>query len=199
MRRPWLSWPWLPALRWRSPGWRLLVLLALLGIWELYVDLGGADPLILPAPHAIAQSLYDDRSLLWSNFLVTAEEVLLGIVVAAVAGARAGDRDPLLADAAPGHLPAAGRLAGDPDPDHRAAAGAVAGVRDRAQAGGDRAGVVLLDRRHHARRARRGRPRAAQADAHASTRRAGGRSGTSSSRRRCRACSPAPRSPSRWR
>jgi putative hydroxymethylpyrimidine transport system permease protein len=69
-----------------AEGWRpLLVVLVLLGIWELYVDLGGADPLILPAPHAIAQSLFDDRSLLWSNFLVTAQEVLLGILVAAVA------------------------------------------------------------------------------------------------------------------
>jgi putative hydroxymethylpyrimidine transport system permease protein len=67
--------------------WRaLLVLAVLLGAWELYVDLGGADPLILPAPHAIAQSLYDDRSLLWSNFVVTAEEVLLGMGLAAVAG-----------------------------------------------------------------------------------------------------------------
>jgi putative hydroxymethylpyrimidine transport system permease protein len=62
------------------------IVIALLGIWELYVDLGGADPLILPAPHAVAQSLYDDRSLLWSNFLVTAQEVVLGIVLAAVAG-----------------------------------------------------------------------------------------------------------------
>ena len=67
-------------------GWlALALLLALLGVWELYVDTGGADPLILPAPHAVAQSLYDDRALLWSNFLVTAEEVLLGILVAAVA------------------------------------------------------------------------------------------------------------------
>jgi ABC-type nitrate/sulfonate/bicarbonate transport system permease component len=66
-------------------GWRpLVLLLALVGLWELYVDLGGADPLILPAPHAIAQSLYDDRSLLWSNFVVTAEEVLLGIALASV-------------------------------------------------------------------------------------------------------------------
>jgi putative hydroxymethylpyrimidine transport system permease protein len=61
------------------------LIVALLGIWELYVDLGGADPLILPPPHAVAQSLYNDRGLLWSNFLVTAEEVLLGILVAAVA------------------------------------------------------------------------------------------------------------------
>src|SRR5579871_4085927 len=68
-------------------GWRaLLVLAVLIGAWELYVDLGGADPLILPPPHQVASSLYTDRSLLWSNFLVTAEEVLLGIGVAAVVG-----------------------------------------------------------------------------------------------------------------
>ena len=67
--------------------WRVLaVLLLLLGAWELYVDLGGADPLILPAPHSIASALFTDRSLLWSNFLVTAEEVLLGILLAAVVG-----------------------------------------------------------------------------------------------------------------
>jgi NitT/TauT family transport system permease protein/putative hydroxymethylpyrimidine transport system permease protein len=62
----------------------ILLLAALIGIWELYVDLGGADPLVLPPPHDVAKALYEDRSLLWSNFLVTAEEVLLGIVVATV-------------------------------------------------------------------------------------------------------------------
>ncbi len=67
--------------------WRVLaVLLLLLGVWELYVDLGGADPLILPAPHSIASALFTDRSLLWSNFLVTAEEVLLGVLLAAMVG-----------------------------------------------------------------------------------------------------------------
>jgi putative hydroxymethylpyrimidine transport system permease protein len=64
-----------------------LVLLALAGIWELYSDLGGTSRrLILPPPHQVASALYDDRSLLWSNFLVTAQEVLLGILVASVAG-----------------------------------------------------------------------------------------------------------------
>ena len=68
-------------------GWRALMLLAILvGLWEVYVDLGGADPLILPAPHAVAKAMYGDRSLLWSNFLVTAQEVLLGILVAALTG-----------------------------------------------------------------------------------------------------------------
>ncbi len=64
-----------------------LLLAALIGIWELYVDLHGATfSLILPAPHEVAKALYNDRGLLWSNFLVTAEEVLLGIVVATVTG-----------------------------------------------------------------------------------------------------------------
>jgi ABC-type nitrate/sulfonate/bicarbonate transport system permease component len=68
-------------------GWRPLLLLALLvGAWEVYVDAGGADPLILPPPHQVASALYNDRSLLWSNFLVTAREVLLGIGVAAAVG-----------------------------------------------------------------------------------------------------------------
>lgn len=64
----------------------VLLLLTLLGIWELYVDLGGVDPLVLPAPHAVAKALYADRSLLWSNFLVTAREVMLGSLVALVLG-----------------------------------------------------------------------------------------------------------------
>ncbi len=63
-----------------------ILLLALLGAWELYVDLGGVDSLVLPAPHAVASSLWNDRSLLWSNFLVTAEEVLLGSALAVVLG-----------------------------------------------------------------------------------------------------------------
>ncbi len=67
---------WLPA---------VVLLVLLLGAWEVYVDAGGADPAILPAPHAIAKSMYVDRSLLWSNFVVSAEEVLLGILVAAAA------------------------------------------------------------------------------------------------------------------
>ncbi|HEY2160634.1 MAG TPA: ABC transporter permease subunit [Solirubrobacteraceae bacterium] len=68
-------------------GWRtILILLVLFGAWELYVDLGGADPLILPPPHEIAQSLYLDRSLLWSSFLVTAREIVFGILMAAAAG-----------------------------------------------------------------------------------------------------------------
>jgi ABC-type nitrate/sulfonate/bicarbonate transport system permease component len=66
--------------------WRaVLVVAALLGAWELYVDLGGATPLILPPPHAVARSLFDDRVLLWSSFRVTAQEIVLGMLLAAAA------------------------------------------------------------------------------------------------------------------
>jgi ABC-type nitrate/sulfonate/bicarbonate transport system permease component len=63
-----------------------LVVLALLGAWELYVRLGSVDELLLPAPSAIAQALVEDRALLWSNFTVTATEVGLGIAVALAVG-----------------------------------------------------------------------------------------------------------------
>jgi NitT/TauT family transport system permease protein/putative hydroxymethylpyrimidine transport system permease protein len=62
------------------------LLSALIGIWELYSDVGGSTRrLFLPAPHRIASALYTDRSLLWSNFRVSAEEILLGIGAATLA------------------------------------------------------------------------------------------------------------------
>jgi putative hydroxymethylpyrimidine transport system permease protein len=67
----------------------VILVLVLIGIWELYVDLKGAifSQAILPAPHQVASSLYHDRALLWSSFLVTAQEVLLGILAAVAIGA----------------------------------------------------------------------------------------------------------------
>jgi putative hydroxymethylpyrimidine transport system permease protein len=68
--------------------WKALILfLVLLGAWELYAQLGSVDDLILPAPSEVAQALWEDRSLLWDNFVVTAEEVLLGLLVATAAAA----------------------------------------------------------------------------------------------------------------
>jgi NitT/TauT family transport system permease protein/putative hydroxymethylpyrimidine transport system permease protein len=60
--------------------------LALLGAWEAYARSGGVDAFLLPAPSEIAQALWRDRALLWDDFAVTAGEVVLGIVVAVVAG-----------------------------------------------------------------------------------------------------------------
>lgn len=66
--------------------WPLLALLAALAIWELYVDLAGIDSLVLPAPHAVAQALWLDRSTLWHDLVVTGGEILLGIALAGYVG-----------------------------------------------------------------------------------------------------------------
>jgi putative hydroxymethylpyrimidine transport system permease protein len=64
----------------------LLLAVALLGLWQLYAGLGGIDPLILPAPSEIAEALWRDRALLGDNLLVTAGEVVLGLLAALVVG-----------------------------------------------------------------------------------------------------------------
>lgn len=64
----------------------LLLGLTVLGIWELYVDLHGVDPLVLPSPHAMATEAWNNSDLLWSNFRITAEEVVLGLGLALVCG-----------------------------------------------------------------------------------------------------------------
>ena len=65
----------------------VLIILVLLGAWQAYADLGNVDDFLLPAPTQVASALWDDRSLLWHNLLVTAQEVGLGILLALVAGA----------------------------------------------------------------------------------------------------------------
>jgi putative hydroxymethylpyrimidine transport system permease protein len=64
----------------------LLLALAFLGLWEIYVDARGVDPLVLPSPHAMFAELWGNGGLLWSNFAITAKEVLLGLTLALVAG-----------------------------------------------------------------------------------------------------------------
>jgi putative hydroxymethylpyrimidine transport system permease protein len=64
----------------------LLLGLAFLGAWELYVDLQGVDPLLLPAPHAMFAEMWDNAGLLWSNFTITAKEVVFGLALALVGG-----------------------------------------------------------------------------------------------------------------
>jgi putative hydroxymethylpyrimidine transport system permease protein len=64
----------------------LLLLAGLLGAWELYVDLGGVDPAVLPAPHAVATSFWNYAGLIGDNFIVTAKEVVLGLGLALLSG-----------------------------------------------------------------------------------------------------------------
>jgi putative hydroxymethylpyrimidine transport system permease protein len=63
----------------------LLLLLALLGAWQLYVKLNHYDPLVVPGPTDVADSLWHDRGLLWSNLGPTATEIVLGLALAVLA------------------------------------------------------------------------------------------------------------------
>ena len=85
----------------------------------------------------------------------------------AAARLRARRADPPLRAVAPRRLPAGDRLAGRADRGDRAAARLLVGLRRAAQARRDRADLLLPGARHDRRRPRRGRPRPAQAAAHA--------------------------------
>jgi putative hydroxymethylpyrimidine transport system permease protein len=63
-----------------------LLVLTLLGIWELYARSGAVDELILPAPTQIVDAIGRDHRLLWDNLLVTASEVAVGLLAALVLG-----------------------------------------------------------------------------------------------------------------
>lgn len=75
--------------RWVAP---LAIVAALLGAWELsarwdvLADLLGIEPFLVPAPSQIAEALWIDRSLLAEDAWVTLQEVVLGFLIAAVAG-----------------------------------------------------------------------------------------------------------------
>jgi ABC-type nitrate/sulfonate/bicarbonate transport system permease component len=68
---------------WAPP---LVLIVALLGGWQLYVAVSGVDQLVLPSPTEVLSALVEDRALLLSNLGVTASEIVLGILVAAAAG-----------------------------------------------------------------------------------------------------------------
>jgi putative hydroxymethylpyrimidine transport system permease protein len=64
----------------------IVLAMAALAAWELYVDVAGVQEQLLPAPHAVAQATWDSAGLLWRNFTVTAREVLLGLALALSSG-----------------------------------------------------------------------------------------------------------------
>ena len=61
--------------RWWPP---LLLLAAVVGVWELVVRAAHVPDYLFPAPSAVARSLFDDRGLLASATLVTVREIVLG-------------------------------------------------------------------------------------------------------------------------
>ena len=91
---------------------------------------GAVDALLLPAPTQVAQALWEDRSLLAPDLLVTTWEVVVGLAAALVLGVALAVAMHLVPCDRPGAAPARGRLPGGADPGGRAA------VRARPRASG---------------------------------------------------------------
>ena len=76
--------------RWGAAAWEyapaLVLLVALVGLWELLVQVLDTRPYILPAPSAIWEALLDKGHLLPNHIQATATEAVLGLVAAAVGG-----------------------------------------------------------------------------------------------------------------
>jgi ABC-type nitrate/sulfonate/bicarbonate transport system permease component len=64
----------------------LLVLLAIVGVWELITAAGWVDPLLVPPPLDVLRSLWEDRSILAPDLWTTTKEVLVGLAVALALG-----------------------------------------------------------------------------------------------------------------
>jgi ABC-type nitrate/sulfonate/bicarbonate transport system permease component len=75
--------------RWSLPA---IVLAALIGAWQIAADTHaiagalGIEPFLVPSPSEVATSLWENRALLGENAWVTLREVLLGFLLAIVAG-----------------------------------------------------------------------------------------------------------------
>jgi ABC-type nitrate/sulfonate/bicarbonate transport system permease component len=54
--------------------------------WDILADAFGVKPFLIPSPADIADSLWEDRSLLADNAWVTLREILGGLAIALVAG-----------------------------------------------------------------------------------------------------------------
>jgi putative hydroxymethylpyrimidine transport system permease protein len=77
----------------RQPGVRArrslvpaaLLLVAVVGVWEAVTRLADVPDYLLPAPDAVGRTLWTDRDLLASASWVTAQEMLVGYVIAVAA------------------------------------------------------------------------------------------------------------------
>jgi len=63
-----------------------LILVVFLGGWQAYTALSSIDEFLLPSPTDVAAAAYEDRGLLGDNLSVTAREMGIGLVIAAVLG-----------------------------------------------------------------------------------------------------------------
>ena len=64
-------------------------IVALLVIWEVYCDVWGISPLLLPSPGRIVSALADARDEAWQHTSTTLAEALVGFAISGVAASLA--------------------------------------------------------------------------------------------------------------
>jgi ABC-type nitrate/sulfonate/bicarbonate transport system permease component len=67
-------------------GPAIVLTLALLALWELYVRAGQVSVQVLPSPIAIVQALMNNWNIIYDNTLQTLLETVLGLAIAALLG-----------------------------------------------------------------------------------------------------------------
>ena len=86
--------PSTPSPRWRhvrnvaaAPGFAPVVMLVvLIGLWEIAVKLFDIPAYLLPAPSAVLQAGIDNDSILWEHTLVTLTETMIGFALSGIVG-----------------------------------------------------------------------------------------------------------------
>ena len=68
----------------------MVLLVALIGLWQWYAAQPNIDPQFLPTPLAVWQALIAQRDILWQHTLVTLSETLVGFFWALVTGLALG-------------------------------------------------------------------------------------------------------------
>ncbi|HMT05579.1 MAG: ABC transporter permease [Solirubrobacterales bacterium] len=64
----------------------LLFAVFVLGVWQLYTVIGDIKESTLPPPTAVAEALWNDRTMLLENAWVTIKEILIGFFFAIILG-----------------------------------------------------------------------------------------------------------------
>ena len=72
---------------WAAP---LVLIVAIVIVWEIAVRVTNTPAWLLPAPSDVGWSLAEDRAILLPNAVVTLSEVMLGFVIAVVVGVALG-------------------------------------------------------------------------------------------------------------
>jgi len=70
----------------RAGSWLLLI--ALLAAWEVFCRVSGVSTLVIPAPSAVAETLWDGLTVgfLWPHIWITTLEMVLGLALGCVIG-----------------------------------------------------------------------------------------------------------------